>query len=338
VRLEDIATRAGVSRMTVSRVLRNTPGVAAATREAVWRVAREMGYRPNPLVSALMAGLRAPRKATRAIAYLTTRRSDSGWMRHSSQALMFAGAQARAAELGWHLAPVWTGQAEPGRLHRILQAQGVEGILVGGMPRNWNHLRLEWEHYAVAALGYSLTRPVFHRVATHHLQSVQMAMRTLRRRGYRRIGLALSRQEDHRLGRQMAGGFLGCGIRWRREEALAPYFPDGRVEEEGFFRWLETERPDALLLGQSMRVALPWLERLPQRPGIVILGPIGDGMDYAHIERDFPTLGAGAIDLIVAQLHRNERGIPARPQTLLLDTLWVEGASVRRGRVQAPAT
>ena len=46
-RLDDVAARAGVSTASASLVLRGKPGPGAATREAVLRAAREIGYRPD---------------------------------------------------------------------------------------------------------------------------------------------------------------------------------------------------------------------------------------------------------------------------------------------------
>lgn len=50
--LEDIARAAGVSRMTVSRVLRGGSGFSAATGDRVTKVAETMGYVPNRLAAA----------------------------------------------------------------------------------------------------------------------------------------------------------------------------------------------------------------------------------------------------------------------------------------------
>jgi DNA-binding LacI/PurR family transcriptional regulator len=45
--LETVAARAGVSKSLVSLVLRDSPKVSAASREAVMRAVAELGYRPN---------------------------------------------------------------------------------------------------------------------------------------------------------------------------------------------------------------------------------------------------------------------------------------------------
>ena len=45
--IEDVATRVGVSIMTVSRAMRGVEGVSAARRAQILRVARDIGYTPN---------------------------------------------------------------------------------------------------------------------------------------------------------------------------------------------------------------------------------------------------------------------------------------------------
>lgn len=52
-RLQDVAERAGVSTASASLVLRDLPGPAVATREAVLRAAAQLGYRPDRAASLL---------------------------------------------------------------------------------------------------------------------------------------------------------------------------------------------------------------------------------------------------------------------------------------------
>jgi DNA-binding LacI/PurR family transcriptional regulator len=53
VRLKEIAVRAGVSIMTVSKALRGRRDVAVATRERIQQLAREMGYVPDAVAQGL---------------------------------------------------------------------------------------------------------------------------------------------------------------------------------------------------------------------------------------------------------------------------------------------
>jgi DNA-binding LacI/PurR family transcriptional regulator len=53
VRLKDIAARAGVSVMTVSKCLRDAPDISAATKARVRVLAEQMGYTPNSMAQGL---------------------------------------------------------------------------------------------------------------------------------------------------------------------------------------------------------------------------------------------------------------------------------------------
>ncbi|NOU50949.1 LacI family transcriptional regulator [Pseudoalteromonas sp. JBTF-M23] len=53
VTINSVATYAGVSKKTVSRVLNNEPNVSPATREKVLKVFKELDYTPNPIARGL---------------------------------------------------------------------------------------------------------------------------------------------------------------------------------------------------------------------------------------------------------------------------------------------
>lgn len=55
VTLQDVASAAGVSIQTVSRVINHKPDVAEATRLHVYQAIREVGYRPNRLARSLVS-------------------------------------------------------------------------------------------------------------------------------------------------------------------------------------------------------------------------------------------------------------------------------------------
>ena len=56
VSMKEIAERAGVSMMTVSRVLRKESNVAPWTENRVRQIAEELGYKPNRLVRGIQSG------------------------------------------------------------------------------------------------------------------------------------------------------------------------------------------------------------------------------------------------------------------------------------------
>jgi LacI family transcriptional regulator len=121
VTMQDVANAAGVHRTTISLAFRQHPSLPVETRKRLLALAEEMGYRPNPLVSALMTELRGKRseKQHEIIAYVTTYPADNPWRRYPSLREMFAGAQARAAKLGFAAQEFDLGAADmDGRLFR----------------------------------------------------------------------------------------------------------------------------------------------------------------------------------------------------------------------------
>jgi len=54
--MEDVARSAGVNKATVSRALRGDPRISAATREKIWKTAKELGYRLDLAASGLSRG------------------------------------------------------------------------------------------------------------------------------------------------------------------------------------------------------------------------------------------------------------------------------------------
>ena len=60
VTLADIAKRADVHVTTVSLAMRNHPRLPEETRKRIQALAEEMGYRPDPMMRALVACSRVP--------------------------------------------------------------------------------------------------------------------------------------------------------------------------------------------------------------------------------------------------------------------------------------
>jgi LacI family transcriptional regulator len=54
--MEDVARMAGVNKATVSRALRGDSRISQATREKVWKIAKELGYRLDLAASSLSGG------------------------------------------------------------------------------------------------------------------------------------------------------------------------------------------------------------------------------------------------------------------------------------------
>ncbi|MDF3055918.1 MAG: LacI family transcriptional regulator [Rariglobus sp.] len=319
--------------MTVSRALRNDPAISPETTKRVRVAAAKIGYRPNPLISAYGASLRAGHRAKSPplIAFFTAAATEHGWRKAHYSRGIYDGAEARAVQLGYGLSPIWI--AQPGmterRLDQILRARGVQGVIVGTMEP-LSRVPLDWARFAVAVAGYTLAHPAFHRVASNHSQTMTLVLRMLAERGYRRIGLALSERTDQRTDHLILGSYRAWQFLQPREEEIAPCY-QREPDEEQFVRWLEESRPEVVMITE--RIMHSWLQKrglkIPGELGVVLLEPDRMLQGLACIQRDFAAMGAALVDLVVDQLHRNERGVPAVPKIVSVATTWREGRSIR---------
>jgi hypothetical protein len=75
-----------------------------------------------------------------------------------------------------------------------------------------------------------------------------------------------------------------------------------------------------------------WLEASPLRPAYATLGWQPDRPEVAGIDQQAEVLGAAAVDLLVAQEQRNERGLPEHPRMILTEGLWRDGPSAPKAR------
>lgn len=335
-RLQDIADKASLSKATISLALRNHPSIPLPTRTRIRKIADQMGYRPNPLVSALMTYQRAtgpnrPTHLTLAIV-IDFPRGASVWRHYLSEDLL-GSAAARAQELGYNVEEFWrpdlklTGE----RLSSIFQARGIPGVIVAPLPDARGHLHMEWPNFAAVAIGHSLIQPPLHRVTTNRFRAMRGAIRELRRLGYQRIGLAMQENQDSRVDHQWGAAFSWEQEQGRPSDRTAPLLvEESDWTERHFSKWFKSNRPE-VILGYDPQI-IAWLKNLgksvPADVGFAHLWNPDCSGKFAGIYHNPPAIGAAAVDFVVGMIQRNERGIPGKPQTLTLEAFWQDGATV----------
>ena len=120
-RSADVATLAGVSRKTVSRVLNNEPYVSAEARRRVLAAAEELGYRLNHAARALASG------RTRSIGVVTLGTAGYG------TASLLVGIEQAVRDAGYTLRVVNTPDGDPESIAAAVESlleQGVDGVVV----------------------------------------------------------------------------------------------------------------------------------------------------------------------------------------------------------------
>lgn len=332
--LQDVAEAAGVHRTTVSLSLRGHPRIPKATRERVKEAAARLGYRINPLVSALMQSRRSGRVVKHVtLAYVTNYPTRFGWRpEHHNRPDFFPGAVARARELGYKLEHFWLGEPgmSPRRFCDILASRGINGLVIGRLPPGQQTLELEWTRFSCVALGLTLRQPVLHHVTENHFDTVTQAMTRCRERGYRRVGLVYSEANDS----------PGVGDRWlaaylQQQQLLPkadrlPICPMIPANEPAFVAWVRQHRPDVIIATHA-RPVFRWLNGMGvEVPGEVGLIDLEDNpkLGCAGVYYDPDVVGALAVDMLVGLLHRNETGVPVNQHEVLLTGVWREGRTL----------
>ncbi len=341
--IRDLAARLGISRSAVSMALRNHPRVSAATRQRVQTEAARLGYRPNAMVTALMAQIRTRRvkRSGETIAFLTAYQTKDEWRKRTPFVGTFEGASAQAERLGYRLEHYWLGHlgCDSRRIARILRARAVRGAIIAPVPLDLEVLQLDWDRQFTVAIGYSFGQQTLHRVNHNQFNIILACYENLRRLGHRRIGLAIPRESDDRVHHfWMAGYYTSQQIHggdplpvlWHDD------WHDCPAEKKRFMKWYRANKPDAVL-GILPDNPLLWMReegvRVPARTSYASLDLDATKTgEVAGALQNVAAVGAAAVDLVVAGLNRNEHGIPQNPQLLLMDAAWSEGATApRRG-------
>jgi DNA-binding LacI/PurR family transcriptional regulator len=335
--MRTVAQAAGVNGSTVSRALRGAPGASAAVAARIREIARRLGYRTNPLVAALTAQVRTYRRAPHAatIALLDCWPEQRPvWANFDDSLDYMSGIRRRAAALGYAAERVRLSafDGDLGRLQRFLHTRRMHGLLVLPVPEGTDLSGLDFSRLACATIDFSLERPaVLRRASANYHHNMWLALTTLVARGYRRIGYLTTRIGMQRQDRLGLSAFLAFRI-IHPHACVQPCLTDVKRYRQDMARWLERERPDALIASD---VELPGDveatgRRVPEDVACVYFArPPSNPRNLAYLDENYREIGAQAVDMIVDAIHRNDFGLPATLVVHFVDGIWREGSTVR---------
>lgn len=323
--MSDIARALGVSVMTVSLALRNSPRLSEETRRKVQEAAARLGYRRNPLVTALMTQLRQGGKRGRntpaVIAYVDSLPDPST---DAYPRLDYKGAIARAALHGFRVEHFARGEhgLPDARLRAVLRTRGIRGAYFGPLLVPGETLAPEWGEFALAALGNSIAAPPLHRALSAQGQATRLAVRELRALGYRRIAFVISVMGHERILGVATAAFLLAKYECREPGVKFSVYLKPRLEQQPLLAWLDREEPEVVVFTDRQ---VPQLcgER-PDLP-LVCLHRSPELSRFAGIDQRNDLAGGAAVELVIEQLHSGRVGFPEHPKTVLVEGTWNPG-------------
>ena len=334
VLMRDIARCLGVSHVTVSLALRDHPRISEATRQKVHAAAREMGYRPDPMLKAL-SHYRGSARATPVRAVLA-------WLNHWPNPAQLRGfremdgywhgAFAAAEKAGYRLEEfTWDENGGIRKLEKTLLTRDIRGILIPPHPGEIDWKEFRWEQFSTVRFGYSMPEPQVHRVASDQMGDSWLAVHTMRKRGYERIGFVGDASPTR--GRFTAGFLLGQLVEIPPALRLPPLLFDRgnpqSARQKALANWLAEHRPDAILTEiATLREMLAAAgRRVPRDLGLAALSVLDGGAD-AGINQNPEVIGQAAVEIVIALTHRSERGTSAASRTTNIEGRWVDGKSL----------
>lgn len=347
--MKALAAEAGVSQSTVSLALRDDPRLRPETRSRIQALARKRGYRPDPVLSALVAY----RSRTRAPGDYGKIGILHDWDQLDRLPLSFRqqidGMSERAETLGYQteLFRVHPAEDRSLRLSRMLFSRGIRGIILASlrMPA----LLMDWKHFSAVVVGEYFSRPQLNHVGNHHASVLTTTYQELRKLGYRRIGFCNSIVSEERKHHLYLGAYLKCLYLDGIEPSRSPPFLYDSAGDWSPLPWLDQYGFDAVM----SLVPSVFMEKLngsvytvPDRLGVAGYAIPLDAhpAPIAGCALDYHRIGAAAVDLLQTMLHRSQRGVPAENEhyDLLIRGQWREGASVMHApnaaaRQQPPA-
>lgn len=334
VKMADVAKAAGVHQTTVSRALRGDHALPVETRRRLTELAAKMGYRRNPLVSALIAERKRGTTpgAGVVLAVLSAGATPDHWRKTSpTYTLLYEHMREQANNLGYRLEefPLEDPALSPDRLRRILINRGIRGVIVPPMPIEATSIRFDFDDFASVALRYGLAHPAFDRVMPDYFSAMGAALEKFLATGHRRIAFVTDTIVDERVYHRSLGAFLMA-----RQSHPKCCLPPKIVEKwhgPDFSAWVATSHPDAIIaptykdwkwIKQQLE-ADGW--KMPRDLSLANLGCLTDSKE-AGIAHNVELEASTVIKLLARKVECAELGVPPQALRISVPGYWKDGA------------
>jgi LacI family transcriptional regulator len=322
VSLRDIAAAAGVCLMTVSLSLRDNPKISPSTRERVQKLARELGYHPDPEISRLMKRLRTSRTArgTTSLAildfYPRTDFAELSYHRRIRQGIL-----GRTEELGFTVSQFQAAAYKFNLDHilKLVRNRGIDGLIL--FPSVVAPLTLDpavdWSELSVVSITNSILSPRFHCVVPHQFANMMRLIEAMKAHGRHKISAVLEESFDERTAHHFT-----AAMNWHGHGQRILVVPQaGTPAEKGALiaKWVAQHDSD-LVFAQSPEAVIGALAKLrrKKRPAIAALGtPNHD--QFSFLDEHPEVVGSAAVELLAGMLYYHETGIPRHPRMTMID-------------------
>lgn len=326
--IRDLAKHCGLSPSAVSSALRNKRNVSEATKARVRLAANELGYNLDAKLSQLMSYMRSNKDSQNAPSLMLLHNNSTAtfiyempWLSNYVQ-----GIEDRCNEFGYILEKIWFQSHTPDRLDTILHARGIEGVILfhpsDDFPASF---QANLNSFSLCAIEGCYGGHIFPRVASMGFENIRLAMKRIAELGYKRPGLVIGEWVNYSNDGHLRAGFIESQWELEPSQRIAPL-----IVEKWHLKiaaWYRKTRPDVIICGDSTTISHLNAAgiRVPEDVAVVHWNCGPDVADWAGVDNLHREIGAAAIDLLVAQIHRGDVGIPPHPKSIFLNGIWRDG-------------
>jgi LacI family transcriptional regulator len=350
ITMDDVASVAKVHQTTVSLALRNDPRLPRETRLRIRALAESLGYRPDPMLSALnfYKASRDAAKAPPSMAFIMRSRANLPSESFFANEQFLQGARQAAERMGYRIVPfqIDNTPAEGARLGRILRSRGIGGFIIGSLDAGLHGLSMDWDYFSGLCIESQHLGLSMHTVANNQSGSTRTAVRRLFELGYRRIGLAVGEIEETSLRKPFTAGYLVEVHEHRTLRVIEPLLlrsEDDAVTAAKLGSWVRGHKIDAVLGNWSNIPDLLGMAGLgiPRDVGVATLDYNPHRGAVAGIRQSHELVGERAVEALALLMKTNQRGQIRLPNTTLVDGLWQDGPELpqksRNRRIRSAA-
>ncbi len=317
--ITDVAKRAGVAPVTVSRVINNAPGVNLATRERVQQAIAELGYVPNVVARSLRS------KRTRTLAFVVPDVTNPFWT------TVARGVEDAAQDQGYSVVLCNTDESasKQQRYIDLMVSQRVDGIIIAPADTDANRLAtLRRHNIATVIIDRRIEGWEVDTVYSDSISGAYALTRHLLGLGHTRIAMFSGPEGAATADDRIAGYWLAL--------TEANITPDARLIRRGGFNWeagfeltnqvLDEGLAPTAIFAANNAIALGVIDavgrrglRIPRDIALVCFD------DYPYVTGFFPFLtviaqpayemGANAAQLLLSRL---KSPVPLKPRRVVL--------------------
>lgn len=345
--MNDVAAAVGVHPTTVSLALRSHPSIPLATRTRILAAVREIGYIRDPLLDAFnyhRCSKHASKQAA-SIAFVADANSAPFFNGSCYHPLVYDGVRAVAdpQHLSLEIFLLGANGLTPARLNTILMSRGITGILLSTFTLATKNIDLDWSNFSTVKIESHHLLPQIDYVSNDQYQAARLCMQQLRARGYRRIGLATSLDDESRLQDNFGSGVLVEQADLPAAECVPPLLferagiPEVAAQIAAWVKendvdvimtnWNEFFRETSWTTADGIRLPTTPPLNIPRDVAFASLDAPVDQPQVAGIVQNHKLVGMRAMEQLEVLVKTYQRGTPQNPSGTCVPGFWRDGAT-----------